>query len=99
MQSAQSANVAQYCAGERSVIASSAFEAGANRSYKNDVCRVAARGEAGLAMSTSGDNEKTAVITRVAVITSGHRYREMRRSFSVCKSPVEEGEAGRACLD
>jgi hypothetical protein len=40
--------------------------------------------------STSGDNEKTAVITSDAVITSGHRYREIRRSLSVCTTLVAE---------
>ena len=52
--------------------------------------RVAWGGESGLATFTNGDNEKTAVIMSVAVITSGHRYRDMRRNFSVCKSLVKE---------
>ena len=87
-QTAHRMNVAQYCAGERIVIASRMLEAGANRSYRNGVSRVAWGGKPGLATFTRGDNEKTAVIMSVAVITSGHRYREMRRNFSVCKSLV-----------
>src|SRR5450830_1628416 len=70
---AQSAKVAQYWAGERSVSASRTLEIGAKRSYARGVLRLAVTDASGWATSISGDNEKTAVITSVAVITSGHR--------------------------
>jgi hypothetical protein len=70
---AQSAKVAQYWAGERSVSASRTFEIGANKAYASGVLRLAVTDASGWATSISGDNEKTAVITSAAVITSGHR--------------------------
>src|SRR6476659_5060128 len=94
-QIAHSANVAQYWAGERIVIASRVLDAGANTSYRKGVRRVAAAANAGLATSISGGKEKTAVTISVAVITSGHRYRDRRRSFSVCKSLVKEVRSHR----
>jgi hypothetical protein len=86
---AQSANAAQYWPGERSVMASRTFEMGANRSYNSGIRSLAVSGEAPVATSTSGGNEKAAVITSIPVITSGHRYRDECRSFRVCKSSVE----------
>src|SRR6266516_6393339 len=68
---AHNANVAQYWDGESSVSASSVLEAGATTSYANDVRRLAVSGASGWATSTSGGNEKAAVITSVAVTTSG----------------------------
>src|SRR6266446_10490816 len=68
---AQSAKVAQYWAGERSVSASRTLETGANASYASGVRRLAVTDASGRVSSTSGGNEKTAVITSVAVITSG----------------------------
>jgi hypothetical protein len=70
------------------VIASSTLEAGAIRSYSSGARKVAASGRAGLTTSTNGGNEKTAVIDSIAVITSGHRYRETRRNFRACKCLV-----------
>src|SRR5450759_553365 len=70
---AQSANVAQNWAGDRSVSASRTLEIGATTSYASGVRRLAVTEASGRVTSTSGDNEKTAVITSVAVITSGHR--------------------------
>jgi hypothetical protein len=54
------------------------------------VRNVAAGVRPGLPTSTNGGNEKTAVIESIPVITSGHRYRDKRRSFRVCKSLVEK---------
>ena len=85
-----SANVAQYWAGDRSVIVSSTVETGANRSYSSGAHKVAASGSAGSPTSINGGNEKTAVTDSIAVITSGHRYRETRRNFRVCKSLVDK---------
>ena len=97
-QIAQVANVAQYCTGERSVMASRTLETGANRSYSSGVRRVAASGEAPVLTSTSGGDEKTAVITSIPVTTSGHRYRDACRSFSVCKSSVESVQPCFGCV-
>src|ERR1700724_537530 len=70
---AQSPKIAQYWAGVRSVRASRTLETGANASYPNGVRRLAVSGALARVTSINGDNEKTAVITIVAVITSGHR--------------------------
>src|ERR1700682_1017682 len=69
---AHSAKVAQYWAGERSVSASRTLETGANTSYASGVRRLAVAGVSIRVSSVSGGNEKTAVITSVAVIASGH---------------------------
>jgi len=97
-QIAQAANVAQYCTGERSVMASRTLETGANKSYSSGVRRVAASGAAPVLTSTNGDDEKTAVITSIPVNTSGHRYRDACRSLSVCKSSVESVQPRFGCV-
>lgn len=49
-------------------------------------------------MSTSGGNEKTAVIASIAVMASGHRYRDNRRNLRVCKSFDKEIIPLNACV-
>src|ERR1700686_1966630 len=50
----QSAKVAQYCAGESRVSVSKMFDAGARRSYRNEVLRLAVTGDCGCTTSTRG---------------------------------------------